>query len=146
MKMSAAIACAVLLALPGLASAGEAHGCDAVNFGKEVLEKMPNAQRLCRGVTMKNDAVYVHYVADVVATTATTVTVDFKDKDNKAVSRVEFEPAADQMVKFGGKDTKYTSLKKGTTLDFWIEHNKWGLYASPDGKAMTIIRQETLVK
>ena len=29
-------------------------------------------------------------------------------------------------------------------LDFYIEHSKWGLYAKPDGKRLTILSQETL--
>ena len=146
MRIACITACVIALASPAVASAGAAHGCGDVNFSAEVLEKMPNAQKLCRGVKELNGGIYVHYMASVVSTTDKTVTVDFKDKDNKAVSRVEFEPAADQTVKMGKKDVKYTSLSKGTQLDFWIEHNKWGLYASPDGKAMTIVKVEPMTK
>lgn len=146
MRIACVAFCVIALASPSLASAGEAHGCGDVNFGADVLAKMPNAQKLCRGIKELNGGIYVHYMADVVSTTDKTVTVDFKDKNDKAVSRVEFEPAVGQTVKLGKKDVKYTSLSKGTTLDFWIEHNKWGLYASPDGQAMTIISVEPLAK
>ena len=48
------------------------------------------------------------------------------------------------MASVEGKDTKFTDLKKGTKLDLYIEHSKWGLYASPDGKSLTILSRESL--
>ena len=48
------------------------------------------------------------------------------------------------MASVDSKDVKFTDLKKGTKLDFYIEHSKWGLYAKPDGKRLTILSQETL--
>ena len=80
----------------------------------------------------------MHYVGEVVATDKDAVTVD------KGIVRVKLAPAAGQTAKFEGKDTSYMSLKKGTKLDFYIEHSKWGLYATPDGQRMTIISREDL--
>lgn len=144
MKLIATITCALVLAVPALAHADSNYGCDSINFGAEVLEHMPNAKKLCRGIAEKNGTVYVHYVAQVESKTATNVTVKFLDKDDKAVSRVTFEPTADQTVMLEKKATKYTSLDKGQKLDFWIAQNKWGLFSSPDGKAMKILSVEHL--
>ena len=46
--------CVALVAMP-LASmaADESNSCDNVNWGKDVLEKFPNAEKGCHGVTMK---------------------------------------------------------------------------------------------
>ena len=136
--------CVLLLAMPALAVAAPGPGCEAVNLGADVLAKFPNATRACHDVKMKDGGIYMHYVAEVVATDKDTVTVNMVDTSGKALTKVKFAPAADQTAKLGGKDVKYTSLKKGTKLDFYIEHSKWGLYASPDGKRMTIISREDL--
>jgi hypothetical protein len=145
MKSIATIVCTLALAVPALAHAEEDHyGCDNINFGAEVIAKMPNAKKACRGIAEKNGTVYVHYIAEVESKTATDVTVKFLDKEDKAVSRVKFEPTADQTVMLEKKATKYTSLDKGQKLDFWIAQNKWGLYASPDGKAMKVVSVEQL--
>jgi hypothetical protein len=144
MKLIATITCALALAIPAVASADSSHGCDIVNFGAEVLEKMPNAKKLCRGIAEKNGTVYVHYIAEVESRTATDVTVKFLDKNDKAVSRVKFEPTSDQTVMVDKKASKYTSLDKGQKLDFWIAQNKWGLFSNPDGKAMKIVSVEQL--
>lgn len=137
-------ACVLALVMPGLALAGAGPGCDLVNFGADVLAKLPNAVKACHGVSERNGGIYVHYVGEVVAVDKESVTVHFLDVDGKALSKVKFAPAADQTAQFEGKATKYMDLKKGTKLDFWIEHNKWGLFSSPDGKAMTILSQEML--
>lgn len=140
-----AIACAVVLAAPMAASAASTdYGCDAINFSQEVLQKMPNAKALCRGVTEKNGGAYVKYVGKVVSTKQDATTIEFLDKNNKPVSRVTFKPAADQMAYLSGKKVKYSELKKGDELHFYIEHNKWGLFASPDDSAMTIMGVEQL--
>jgi hypothetical protein len=136
--------CVILLAMPALAIAGPGPGCESVNLGADVLAKFPNAARACHDVKMQGDGIYMHYVAEVVATDKDSVTVNMLDTSGKALVKVKFAPAADQTAKLEGKETKYTSLKKGTKLDFYIEHSKWGLYASPNGKRMTIISREDL--
>jgi hypothetical protein len=136
--------CVLLLAMPALAVAAPGPGCESVNLGADVLAKFPNATRACRDVKMKGDGIYMHYVAEVVATDKDTVTANLLDTSGKAITRVKFAPAADQTAKLEGKDEKYTSLKKGTKLDFYIEHSQWGLFGSPGGKRMTIISREDL--
>ena len=143
-SIGAAIACSLFLGMPLSASAGSAYGCDAVNFSKEVLDKMPNAQKLCRGVTEKNGGIYVKYVGKVVASSAESTTIEFLDNDNKAVSRATFKPAPDQMANVDGKKMKYADVKKGTELHFYIENKRWGLFGGPDDKAMTIMSVEQL--
>jgi hypothetical protein len=146
MKMSilGAIACAIVLSAPTIASAATDYGCDAVNFSPEVIAKLPNAKRLCRGVMEKNNGVYVKYVARVVSSSPDSTTVEFLDKDEKAVSRATFKPGEGQMAEVNGKKVKYSEVKKGTELHFYIEHNRWGLFASPDDKAMSILSVEQL--
>lgn len=144
-RILGATACAFMLAGPALAMAASPnYGCDSVNFSQEVLTKMPNAKVLCRGVMEKNGSVYVKYTGKVVASSAESTTVEFLDKDGKAVSRATFKPAAGQMATMEGKKMKYSDLKKGTELNFYIEHNRWGLYATPDDSAMTIVSVEQL--
>jgi hypothetical protein len=145
MKVITTIVFALALTAPGLATAADPnYGCDSVNFGAEVLEKMPNAKKLCRGIAEKNGGVYVHYIAEVESKSPSAVTIKFLDKNNKGVSRVTFEPMSDQVVMLDKKPIAYDSLQKGQKLDFWIASTKWGLYSDPDGKAMKIVSVEHL--
>jgi len=145
MKILCSMVCVLALSVPAVAAAADDnYGCDAINFGEEVLAKLPNAKRLCRGIKTMGDGVYVHYIAEVESAKSDMVKVKFLDKDNKAVSRVTFQPTEDQMVMIENKAHKYSSLEKGQKLDFWIEHRRWGLYASPDGTLMQIVSVEQL--
>jgi hypothetical protein len=145
MKILCSIACVLALSMPALASAADDnYGCDAINFSEEVMTKMPNAKRLCRGVKEKGDGVYVHYIAEVESAKPDAIKVKFLDKDNKPVSRVTFQPTADQNVTIDNKAHKYSSLAKGQKLDFWIEHKRWGLFSDPEGKLMKIVSVEQL--
>jgi hypothetical protein len=134
------------LALPGLAMAANDLSCGSVNFGAEVLAKFPNAKAACRGVQEKDGTVYVRYVADVVATTKDSMTVVFKDQDNKGVSKVTLAPTANDSLTVGGKSSKFMDLRKGDTIDMWVPHSRWGLYGTPGGPKMTVVSQETLKK
>jgi hypothetical protein len=133
-----------MLAMPALTLAADRPGCDSVNFGEEVLAKFPNAKAACIDVKEKNGGIYVHYRADVVAVDEDSVTVHLLDHEGKAISKVKFVPSADQLAKVEGKEKKFTDLEKGTELDLYIEHSQWGLYASPEGKRMTIVSREPL--
>ncbi|HEX5650523.1 MAG TPA: hypothetical protein VFX69_12780 [Steroidobacteraceae bacterium] len=144
MKITLALACAFALSASPAAWAGPNYGCDSVNFGQEVLDKFPNAKRLCRGIKEKDGGIYVHYVGKVVASSPESVTVEFLDKDEKAVSRATFVPAADQSVSIENKKMKYSDVKKGTKLDFYIENNRWGLYMNPGEAKMTVLKVEQL--
>jgi hypothetical protein len=140
-----AFACALAVSVPSIATAADDnYGCDAVNFSPEVLAKLPNAKKLCRGVTEKNGGIYVKYVGRVVASSPESTTIEFIDKDKKAVSRATFKPAADQMADVDGKKMKYSELKKGTELRFYIENKRWGLYGAPNDTAMQILSVEQL--
>lgn len=138
--------CVAMLAVPyGAKAAEDAKGCDSVNWGEEVLTKFPNAQKGCHGVIKKeNGEVYAHYVAEVVQADAKSVTVKLLDRSNKPISEVKFEPNEVKTVKVGGKQTDYSKLQKGTKLDLWIQHNRWGLYSDPASTPMKIVSRRDL--
>ena len=136
--------CLSMLVLPTIAVASDRKGCDLVSFGADVLAKFPNAMAGCIDVSLKGDGIYAHYQANVISVATDSVTIDILNHEGKAISRVTFVPAADQMAMVDGKDVKFTNLEKGMKLDFYIEHNKWGLWAKPDGKRLTILSQQAL--
>jgi hypothetical protein len=144
MKILSRTLCVALLALPLVGVAKEEIGCDSVNWGEEVLAKFPNAEKACHGVTMKNDEAYAHYVAKVVAKDSESVTVHLIDKDDKAISEIKFVPNPAQNIKINGKDTKYQDLEKGTKLDLYIQHTRWGLYSDPASSPMKILSRKDL--
>ncbi len=92
----------------------------------------------------KDGVVYARYVAKVVDNSKGNLTVVFEDKDGKGVSKVVFAPTADQGLNMGGKDVKYSSLKKGDVIDMWVPHSRFGLYGTPGGPKLAVVSQESL--
>ena len=68
MKIIRKALCATLLAIPALAAAEGINNCSQVNIGADVLAKFPNAAKACHDVTLKGEGIYMHFVAQVVAT------------------------------------------------------------------------------
>ncbi len=132
----------LLLAAPAAVMAGEAP-CKDVNFSDAVLAAYPNAIKGCHGLKEKDNVVYAHYVAVVRQANKDEVTVVFKDYEGKDMTRIKFAPG-DNTAKVEGKEIAYAKMREGTTLDFYIPHSKWGLYAYPGAPEMTIISREDL--
>ena len=142
MKGLTRTACLALLLAPGIAAAAD-YGCEYVNFGEEVTKMYPNVLEACQGVTTKNDMPYAKFTGEVVSANKEQVVVDFLNRKDKAVSRVTFAVKnPDTTISVNGKPTKVSRLEKGTRANFYMLHNKWGLYASPNGETLTILSRE----
>jgi hypothetical protein len=142
MKGIARTACLAVLLVPGLAAAAD-YGCEYVNFGEEVTKMYPNVLEACQGVTTKNDQPYAKFTGEVVSANKEQVVVNFLDKKDKPLSRVTFAVKnPDNTIKVNGKPVQVSRLEKGTRANFYMLHNKWGLYATPDGEALTILSRE----
>jgi len=144
MKIKLSVILATLLVLPAIAVALDDNGCSSVNFGGDVLAKFPNAVAACRGVQEKDGVVFARYVARVVDNSKGNLTVVFENQAGKGVSKVVLSPTADQGLNLGGKDVKYSSLKKGDVIDMCVPHSRFGLFGTPGGPRLTVVSQETL--
>jgi hypothetical protein len=142
MKGIARAACLAVLLAPGIAAAAD-YGCEYVNFGEDVLKEFPRVLEACQGVTTKNDQPYAKFTGEVVSANKEQAVVDFLDKKEKPMGRITFQVKnPDNTIKVNGKPVKVSRLEKGTRVNFYMLHNKWGLYATPDGEAMTILKRE----
>jgi len=142
-KIFAAI-CVAALAVPSIATAADAPGCDTVNIGQDVLAKFPNIRATCQTVKVKNEGIYILFIGDVVSATSKDVTVRVKDRKGKDVSEIKLGWAAGETIQARGTEMNFSDLKKGDKLDFWIEHEKWGLFSKPGSSSLTILSRKDL--
>ena len=142
-RISAAI-CMAILAAPFVATAAEPLGCDNVNIGDEVVAKFPNIRKTCQEVKEKNGGIYIRFVGEVVAVSSDKLTVCSKDREGKDVQEIEMGWDKGQKVKVAGREMEFSKLRKGDKLDFWIEHNKWGLFSKPGASSLKILNRKDL--
>jgi hypothetical protein len=143
MKRISRAACLAVLLVPGFAVAKDL-GCDAVRFGDEVTKQFPKIAQACRSVTTKNDQAYAKFTAEVETADSEKVVVKFLDKQDKPVSRITFANKADAKIDVDGHPTRASDLKRGTRANFYITHDKWGLYGEPDSAPLTVLSREEL--
>jgi hypothetical protein len=141
MKRISRAACLGVLLVPGLAGAAD-YGCEYVVFGDQVTKEFPKIADACRSVTTKNDQPYAKFVAEVVSADSKKVVVNVLDKKDKPVSRITFANKTDAKLNVDGHPVRASDLKRGTRSNFYIAHNKWGLYATPDSTPLTILSRE----
>jgi len=144
-KVSCCVAsAALLLALPVVGSAKDDYGCNDVNFSQEIVKQLPKVRDACQDVKMKGDKVYAHFVGEVVSVDSTAVTVRFKDRAGKDVSELMLAPTQEVSVTADGKDVPFSKLERGMKIDAYVEHSRWGLYAQPDGKLITLLSRKEM--
>jgi hypothetical protein len=142
-RICAAI-CTAILAVPSIATAADASGCDSVNISQDVMTKFPKIRSVCQTVKTKEGGIYILFIGEVTEATKSDVTVRIKDRDGKDAADLKLGFAAGQQIKVQGKEMNFADLKKGDKLDFWIEHSKWGLFAKPGSSAVTVISKTEL--
>ena len=142
-RISAAI-CMAILAAPLVATAAEPLGCDNVNIGADVMAKFPNVRRTCQEVKEKEGGIYIRFLGEVVASSSDKATVRIKDREGKDVSEFEMGWEPGQKIKVSGKEMGFSELHKGDKLDFWIEHNRWGLFSKPGSSSLKILSKKDL--
>ena len=141
MKGISRAACLAVLLVPGFTVAAD-YGCDNVRFGDEVTKAFPNIKEACHGVTTKNNEPYAKFVAEVVSADSEQVVVNFLDAKDKPVSKITFATNPNATIKVDGQSTKLSKVPRGTRSNFYIAHDKWGLYSTPEDVPFTILKRE----
>jgi hypothetical protein len=141
------VACLAVLVVPAVALAqkeSKAYGCDDVNWGPDVTSEFPNAQAACHGVTMKNGQPFAKFSTELVDANKSEATLNVLDRAGKPLSRIKVAIDENTAVKIDGANMKVAKLPKGTRMNFYVAHDKWGLYADPDSAPLRIISREDI--
>jgi hypothetical protein len=128
--------CALLvtaLALPlsiGIATAGEEFdklekiACTDLKYSSEFLEKYPTAPAACLEGRVADGKKYGKFTAKVYLQNADFTTVQLLNVKGDPLTTFSFKPGPDAHVKIEGKDTKFTDLKPGEKITFWVSEDR----------------------
>jgi len=128
--------CALLitaLALPlsiGAASAGDLAdmpkvACTDLKYSKEFLEKYPTAPAAClEGRVADDGKKYGKFTAKVFLNSADRTTVELLNIMGDPLTTFSFKPGPDASVDIEGKKTKFTDLKPGEKITFWVSEDR----------------------
>lgn len=135
--------CALLataLALPlsiGTAFAGEEFeklekvACTDLKYSAEFLEKYPTAPAACLEGRVHEGKRYGKFTARVFLNSEDRTTVELLNVMGDPLTTFSFKPSATASVNIDGKDTKFTDLKKGEKITFWVSEDRMAAQALP---------------
>lgn len=135
MKRKNAAALLAVLALPLSIGAAQAAKpvdpsklpkveCSEVKFGEAFLSKYPQAPAACLEGREYNGKRYAKFDAKVYITGPEITTVTLVNAEGDSLDTFSLKPGPDQKIKVNGKDTKFSDLRKGEKITFWVPEDR----------------------
>ena len=98
--------------------------CSALKFSDEFLKKYPDAPAACIEAREHNGKRYAKFNAKVYLNSADRTTVTLQSPDGKDLSTFSFRPSPNTSVRTAAGDTKFTDLRTGETITFWVSEDR----------------------
>lgn len=102
-----------------------------ITFSQEFLSRYPQAGGACREVKVENGEKWARFDADVVRVRGNRITANFVDRFGKALGSITFDASRDARVLVNGRRMRFSTLKRGDMLSFWMPESRVGFYAEP---------------
>jgi hypothetical protein len=98
--------------------------CSELKFSAEFLAKYPDAPAACVEAREYNGKRYAKFSAKVYLNSADRTTVTLVDPAGKDLSTFSFRPAPDATIRINGKPTRFTDLRPGEKINFWVSEDR----------------------
>lgn len=103
---------------------GTQIACTEVKYSSEFLERYPSAPAACLEARDHDGKRYAKFNARVFLNSADRTTVELLNVKGDRLSTFSFKPAPEAGVSIDGKKVKFTDLKKGETISFWVSEDR----------------------
>ena len=103
---------------------GTQIACTEVKYSAEFLTKYPDAPAACLEARDRDGKRYAKFNARVFLNSADRTTVELLNVRGDGISTFSFKPAPEAGVMIEGKKVKFTDLKKGETISFWVSEDR----------------------
>lgn len=123
-------------ALAGPMDTGTKIACTEVKYSTEFLAKFPNSPAAClEAREQANGKRYAKFNARIYLNSADRTTVELLNVKGDRLSTFSIKPAADAGVMIDGKKVKFTDLKKGDVISFWVSEDRLSTSDMPEDTA-----------
>ncbi len=106
------------------AEQGTQIACTEMKYSSEFLAKYPDAPAACLEARDRDGKRYAKFNARVFLNSADRTTVELLNVRGDRLSTFSFKPAPDAGVHINGEKVKFTDLKKGETISFWVSEDR----------------------
>ena len=98
--------------------------CSELKFSAAFLERYPHAPAACLEARELNGKRYAKFEAKVYLTGPEITTVNLLNTKGDTVDTFSLKPGPDQKIKINGKDTKFSDLRAGEQISFWVSEDR----------------------
>jgi hypothetical protein len=106
--------------------------CAEVNWDRAMLESYPRIADACQEVVISQGVKWARFEADLQSNNRDgTVTLDFKDRQNRSIGDVTVLPAATQRVSIQGREYRFSELTRGQTLNLFVPEGMFAVAMEP---------------
>jgi hypothetical protein len=98
--------------------------CTEVKYSSEFLSRYPDAPAACIEAVEKGGKRYAKFNAKVFLNSADRTTVELLNTKGDRLSTFSFKPGPDAAVNTDGEKTKFTDLKRGEKISFWVSEDR----------------------
>jgi len=135
-----------MMAVPALAvaqgntAAAPEMSCYDIRYSLDFLDRYPMAPAICKKVVEKNGIKYAKMSAKVTKKSKGMVMVGFENVGGTVLSELELSPQEGSTVTIGGKTMKWSDVKVGDELSFYLPERALSIVDQPgDGVHTPII-------
>jgi hypothetical protein len=117
----------------GLASSQvQAATCAEVDWDAALLAAYPRIADACQEVVLSQGVKWARFEADLQSSNRDgTVTLDFKDRQNRSIGDVTLQPAATQRVRIAGREYRFSELMRGQSLNLYVPEGMFAVAVEP---------------
>ena len=98
--------------------------CSELKFSEAFLAKNPKAPAACIEARVKDGKRYAKFNAKVYITGKEITTVTLMDPKGNDLDTFSIKPGPDRKIKINGKDTKFSELRVGEKITFWVSEDR----------------------
>lgn len=103
---------------------GTQIACTELRYSTEFLDKFPNAPAACLEAREQDGRRFAKFNARVFLNSADRTTVELLNVRGTRLSTFSFRPAPDARVLIGSERKKFTDLRRGEIITFWVSEDR----------------------
>jgi hypothetical protein len=106
--------------------------CAEVDWDRALLESYPRIADACHEVVISEGVKWARFEAALQSSNRDgTVTLDFKDRQNRSIGDVTLLPAAAQRVSIEGREYRFSELMRGQSLNLYVPEGMFAVAVEP---------------
>lgn len=108
--------------------------CSDLTFNSDFLDKYPKAPAACLEAREYKGQRYAKFNGKVYIVDPSYITVQMFNVSGDLLTAVTFKPSTNASLFVNGKREKFSELKAGDPVTFWISEKRFSFYDAPGGR------------